>query len=118
LGSVYSSLYGNHLVARSLPGVPTTVLHSARSSFGAGQAAVAHLSGASQAALGHAITSGFLAGLDAACLVASGVCLVGALAVAALLPSRPGHPDLVVPAGQPVLGGRAETRDQVANLSR
>lgn len=89
LGSVYASLYVRHLHARTLSVLPPGVLRQARTSFGAGQAAVAHLNGSSHAALGQAVTTGFLSGLHAACWVAAGVCLAGAAAVAVLLPSHP-----------------------------
>ncbi len=91
LGSVYSTLYVHHLSAKTFPNLPVGTLRSARSSFGAGQVAVSHLTGSAQAAFGHAVTGGFLSGLHAACGVASGVCLLGAVVVAVLLPSRPGQ---------------------------
>jgi EmrB/QacA subfamily drug resistance transporter len=91
LGSVYSTLYVHHLSAKTFPNLPGAVIRTAQSSFGAGQAAASHLTGSTQAAFGQAVTGGFLSGLHAACGVASGVCLVGAVAAAVLLPSRPGH---------------------------
>jgi EmrB/QacA subfamily drug resistance transporter len=91
LGSVYSTLYVHHLGGKTFPNLSSAVLRTAQSSFGAGQATAAHLTGSTQVAFGHAVTGGFLSGLHAACGVASGICLAGAIAVALLLPSRPGQ---------------------------
>lgn len=91
LGSVYASLYVHHLAARSVPHLPPGVVERARASFGAGQAAAGNLTGPARTALSRAVTDGFLSGLHAACWVAAAVCLAGAVAVAALLPSRPGR---------------------------
>ena len=102
LGSVYSTLYVHHLSGKTFPNLPTAVLQSAQSSFGAGQVAVSHLTGSTQAAFGNAVTGGFLSGLHAACGVASGICIVGALAVAVLLPSRP-RQDLLPVMPEPAL---------------
>ncbi len=116
LGSVYASLYAHHLSAANLPQIPAAVLEGARTSLGAGQVAVAHLNGpdqaAMQAALHRAVTTGFLSGLHAACLVAAGVCLLGAAAAAALLPSRPGQapPAEEAEADRVIAGGLGRAR--------
>jgi EmrB/QacA subfamily drug resistance transporter len=92
LGSVYASLYTSHLHHSAAAHLPAAALRTATTSFGAGQAVAAHVTEAAHAAVAQAVVSGFLSGLHAACLVAAGTCLLGALAVAALLPSRPGAP--------------------------
>jgi EmrB/QacA subfamily drug resistance transporter len=89
LGSVYSTLYAHSLDRSSA--VPAALLHRATTSFGAGRAVATHLQGAAGVAFGHAVTQSFMVGLHAACFVAAGVCLTGAVAVTALLPSRPGQ---------------------------
>ena len=86
LGSVYSTLYLHGLSGRSLP---AAVLHPARSSFGAGQAVAAHLPGPVGRTVELSVQGAFMHGLHAACFVATAVCLAGAAAVTALLPSRP-----------------------------
>ena len=88
LGSVYSTLYLHHISA-SLH-APASAVRQAASSFGAGQVAAARLAGPGGAAMEQVVRSAFMSGLHAACLVAAGVCAVGALAVARFLPSRPG----------------------------
>ena len=91
LGSVYSTLYAHSLTRSSA--VPAALLHQATSSFGAGRALATHLPGSAGAALSHAVIASFMDGLHAACFVAAALCMAGAAAVAALLPSRPGpHP--------------------------
>jgi EmrB/QacA subfamily drug resistance transporter len=89
LGSVYASLYAHHLVGTLAGRLPAPLLRQAQSSFGAGRAIAARLPGAAQPALAHTVDNAFMAGLHAACLVASVVCLAGASAAAVLLPSRP-----------------------------
>ncbi len=89
LGSIYSSLYVHRVGSASLSGVPAALVKVARGSFGAGQAALAQVSGGAEASLRTAVTGGFMSGLHAACLVAAGVCVLAAVAVAVLLPSRP-----------------------------
>jgi hypothetical protein len=86
LGSVYSTLYLHGLSARSLP---AAVLHPARSSFGAGQAVADHLPPSVARTVELSVQGAFMHGLHAACFVAAAVCVAGAAAVSALLPSRP-----------------------------
>jgi EmrB/QacA subfamily drug resistance transporter len=93
IGSVYASLYGDRLT-RALAGiVPHGLLDAARSSVGAALGIAGRTSAAGHQALGRRIeaaTSGaFFEGMSAGCLVASGVCLAGAVLAAALLPAQP-----------------------------
>jgi hypothetical protein len=106
LGSVYSTLYAHSLDRTAA--VPAALLHQATASFGAGQAVAGHLQGSAGVAFSHAVTTSFMDGLHAACFVAMAVCLAGAAAVAALLPSRPGQPPAPVPlrAAVPLRAGR------------
>jgi hypothetical protein len=99
LGSVYSTLYA-HSLNRS-HAVPAGLLHQAATSFGAGRAVAAGLPGPAGAAFNQAVTASFMDGLHAACFVATAVCLTGAAAVAALLPSRPGPSPLQATASTP-----------------
>ena len=88
LGSVYATIYA-HSLNRS-HAVPVALAGRAASSLGAGRAAAAHLPGSAGTAFDYAVTTSFMDGLHAACFVAAAVCVAGAAAVAALLPSRPG----------------------------
>src|ERR1700722_14426486 len=95
LGSVYSTLYA-HSLSRSHT-VPAGLLRPAATSLGAGRAVAARLPGAAGSAFDQAVTTSFMDGLHAACFVAAAVCLIGAGAVAALLPSRPGQAPVPAP---------------------
>ena len=79
IGSVYTSLYGTHLA-----GV-------AKTSVGAGLQAAAHAPATARAAAVDQVTNAFMTGLHAGCLVAAGVCALGALG-ALWLPGRRPHP--------------------------
>ncbi len=85
IGSVFASLYASAFddAAGTLPVGP------ASDSIGAAFAVADQLGGAPGAVLREVASSGFYDGLAAGCLVAAGVCAVGAMVVAVLLPSRP-----------------------------
>ena len=94
LGSIYASLYAHAIsAAAGTANVPARALGAARESVGAAEALAGRLAdGGAQSAAGalrSAATGGFLDGLQAACLVACGVCVLGALACAWLLPAHP-----------------------------
>jgi EmrB/QacA subfamily drug resistance transporter len=91
IGSVYASLYRSSLADIRLP---DSARQAARSSYAASRAVGAHLPAELGQVLAAHADQGFLDGLHAGCLVAAGVCLVGAIAVLALLPARPEHADL------------------------
>lgn len=85
IGSVFASLY-----ASGFDGAPAGLpAGSASDSVGAAFAIADQLGGAPGALLREVASAGFYDGLAAGCLVAAGVCAVGSLFVAALLPSRP-----------------------------
>jgi EmrB/QacA subfamily drug resistance transporter len=84
IGSVFASLY-----AAGFDGAPAAVPAGAEDSIAAGLSIAEQVGGAPGAALAQLATSGFLDGLQAGCLVAGGVCIVGALAALALLPAQP-----------------------------
>ena len=113
LGSVYSSLYTSHLRGHS-GGLPSALVQKATSSFGAGRAVAAHISGAPGIAFGHAVSASFIDGLHAACFVASVICVLGAAFVAGLLPSRPGLPPAVVSEPSPSAAPEAVPSPAVA----
>lgn len=91
IGSVFASLYAGALAGR-LPGVPAGALEAARDSIGAALGAAGQLQAAGDpgaAVLSQAAERGFFDGLQAGCLVASGVCLAGALLAFVALPAQP-----------------------------
>ena len=92
IGSVFASLYRSAL--HGAIAVPDGLRSVAERSYQAGAAAAGQL-GAGPASPGVAgavrrqVDDAFLQGLHAGCAVASGVCLLGALAVLRYLPARP-----------------------------
>jgi hypothetical protein len=87
IGSVFASLYAARLDEAALPGSLRTAVGD---SVGAALTAAGGLPDAALAAtLRAAAEDGFLAGLQAGCLVAAGVALAGAVLALALLPARP-----------------------------
>lgn len=87
IGSVFASLYAARLDEAALPRPLRTAVGD---SVGAALTAAGDLPDAALAAtLQSAAADGFLAGLQAGCLVAAGVALAGAVLALALLPARP-----------------------------
>ena len=86
IGSVFSSVYVNHLSASPLHALPAAAFSAARSSVGAAQAVVAHVP-YGRPLLTQAVTTSFMSGLHVACAVAAAVCWAGAVA-ALRLPGR------------------------------
>jgi hypothetical protein len=84
IGSVFASLY-----ASGVDSLPAGVPGEARDSIGQALAIADQVGGSAGAAIRDIASAGFYDGLQAGCLFAGGVCLVGALAVLALLPSQP-----------------------------
>ena len=84
IGSVFASLYSS-----GLGDLPAGVPSSAGDSIGAALGIANTMGGPAGDSLRELASAGFYDGLQAGCLVAGGVCLLGALAVLALLPSRP-----------------------------
>ena len=84
IGSVSLSVYRG-----GLPELPAAVDGPARASLGGALEAASRLPGAAGGEVRMAVVDAFGSGFTAGCLVAAGVCLVGALAVAAFLPAWP-----------------------------
>jgi EmrB/QacA subfamily drug resistance transporter len=88
LGSIFTSLYAHHLTTTSFRVLPTHVVAAAQDSVAAALATVSRTRG--PVARGHlldGVHTSFVNGFHVACLVAAGVCLLGA-AGALLLPGR------------------------------
>ena len=81
IGSVFTSLYANHLSSTGFAGLPHGALDAARSSV----AAAYGIAGQSRSAeLLDGANTAFMSGLHVACLVAAGVCWIGAVGALAL----------------------------------
>src|SRR5215212_182934 len=87
IGSVYASLYTGAFDAAPRAAAPA--VDAARESIGAALIAADRLPPDPGRALGDLATSGFFDGLQVGCLVAAGVCAVGALFAALVIPSQP-----------------------------
>ncbi len=85
IGSVFASLYAAGFDAAPA-GLP---IEPAQESIGAALGIAQQIGGAPGEALRQLATAGFYDGLEAGCLVAAGVCVLGSLMAAVLLPSRP-----------------------------
>jgi EmrB/QacA subfamily drug resistance transporter len=86
IGSVALSLYRDTIAEQGLPAEATA---AAQESVGAAYGVAASLPAEGAAQLTRAAQTGFLDGLSAGCLVASGVALAGAALVARYLPAHP-----------------------------
>jgi EmrB/QacA subfamily drug resistance transporter len=78
IGSVFSSVYLDHLTASPVHALPAQAFAAARSSVGAALAIAGHSPAA--ATLVPAVDTSFMSGLHMACFVAAIVCFVGAIA--------------------------------------
>jgi EmrB/QacA subfamily drug resistance transporter len=83
VGSVFSSVFGSHLASGAFGSLPGSLLTRAQDSVG-----VAQVAAAGDPRLLPAFHDSFLAAMSTACVVVGVLCLVGAVAAAALLPGR------------------------------
>jgi predicted MFS family arabinose efflux permease len=84
IGSVFTSIYTSRLDSTSFAALPRDVSAAARDSVAAAVTTAAHASPALQARLVADLNASFMSGLHVACLVAAGVCWLGALGALAL----------------------------------
>jgi EmrB/QacA subfamily drug resistance transporter len=84
IGSVYSSLYLRGLSQGAVAHLPAHLYAVAQSSVGAAVELVQHVPAAHTPAILAGVVSAFMSGMRAGCLVAAGVCAVGALGALAL----------------------------------
>jgi hypothetical protein len=90
LGSIFTSLYANHLSTTAFHELPSHTVSAAQNSVAAALTTVGHASGAvAQQRLLDGVQASFMTGFHTASLVAFGIGLAGA-AGALLLPGR-GH---------------------------
>jgi predicted MFS family arabinose efflux permease len=87
LGSVFTSLYSSHLGSTSFTGLPQHIVSAAQGSVAAALTTVGRAPGTARAQLLDDVQRSFMSGFHIACVVAAGVCLLGALG-ALLLPGR------------------------------
>jgi EmrB/QacA subfamily drug resistance transporter len=98
LGSIFTSMFANHLGSTAFSSLPTHVVSTAQNSVAAALATADHARGAAaQQQLLDGVRTSFMSGFHVACVVAAGVCLVGA-AGALLLPGRTPRQTVETPA--------------------
>jgi len=84
IGSIFSSLYLHGLSQGAVAHLPAHLYEAARSSVGAAVEIVQHAPGAHAPALLDGVVSAFMSGMRAGCLVAAGICALGAVGALAL----------------------------------
>jgi hypothetical protein len=104
IGSIYASLYETRLGTVLPTQLPDAVENAAHRSVGAAFGAAARLADNGHADLARtlhdAASAAFFDGFEAACLVAAGIAIAGAMLAAALLPAQPPRPREATEAGQ------------------
>jgi EmrB/QacA subfamily drug resistance transporter len=88
IGSVFTSDYLRRLGASAFGSLPGPLEQQGRSSVGAALSIAARVRSTSASHLGADVVNAFMGGLHVACLVAAGVCWLGALGALALPGSR------------------------------
>jgi hypothetical protein len=84
IGSIFTSVYARHLAGTSIAALPHNVAGAARDSVGAAFNIAAHAAPSASGQLLNDVNASFMNGLHVACLVAAGVCWLGALGALAL----------------------------------
>jgi EmrB/QacA subfamily drug resistance transporter len=88
IGSIFTSIYARHLADTSMAALPHDAVRAARDSVGAAFNIAAHAAPSLSSQLVNDVNASFMSGLHVGCLVAAGVCWLGALGALAL-PGRP-----------------------------
>lgn len=102
LGSIFTSLYAHHLATTSFRSLPTHVVSAAQDSVATALATVGQApAGRTQRLLLDGVHTSFMSGFHVACIVAAGICLLGA-AGALLLPGRVPGPSAEAVRPEPV----------------
>ncbi len=99
IGSVFTSIYVHHLAGTTVAALPHDVAIAARDSVGAAITAAADAAPSLSHQLLTDVNASFMSGLHIACLVAAGVCWLGAVGALAL----PGRRDMRTPQPEPTV---------------
>jgi EmrB/QacA subfamily drug resistance transporter len=84
IGSVFTSIYASHLSGTSVAALPGRLADAARESVGAAVSIAGQAPSTVSARLVSDVNASFMSGLHVACLVAAGVCWLGAVGALAL----------------------------------
>jgi EmrB/QacA subfamily drug resistance transporter len=91
IGSIFTSIYARHLAGTSIAALPHGTVRAAQDSVGAAFNLAAHATPSLSHQLVNDVNASFMNGLHVACLVAAGVCWLGALGALALPGRRSLH---------------------------
>ena len=80
LGSIFTSLYANHLADTSFARLPHSIIDNAQNSIAAALQVVGKAPDATRASLLDGVQTSFLTGFHVACVVGALICLAGAMA--------------------------------------
>jgi hypothetical protein len=97
IGSIFTSIYANHLAGTSVAALPQHLADAARDSVGAAIATASHVAQPLGQTLLADVNASFMSGLHIACVVAAGICWLGAVGALAL----PGRRTVHAPQPQP-----------------
>jgi EmrB/QacA subfamily drug resistance transporter len=105
LGSIFTTLYAQHLTTTAFHALPTQIVSAAQDAVAAALASAgqAHDNAARQLLL-HGVQTSFMSGFHIACIVAAGICLLGASG-ALLLPGRTRQPSVESAVREPATVG-------------
>jgi EmrB/QacA subfamily drug resistance transporter len=84
LGSIFTSLYADHIASSSFGRLPQPIAQASQESIASALGTVGRTVGAPQEALLSALHTSFMSGFHVACVVAAGICLIGATGALAL----------------------------------
>jgi EmrB/QacA subfamily drug resistance transporter len=84
IGSIFTSIYAHHLSHTAVGALPQPVADAARDSVGAAVVTANHAGPGLHEQLLAGVNASFMSGLHVACLVAAGICGLGAVAALAL----------------------------------
>ena len=105
LGSIFISSYAQHLAGTPFRRLPSHVVEAAQNSVAAALGTVSQTRGGrAQQQLLDGVQASFMSGFHLACLVATGICLLGAIG-ALLLPGRNPRPVAVTSVPEPATVG-------------
>jgi hypothetical protein len=110
IGSIFTSIYASHLASTSVAALPHGAARAARDSVGAAFSIAAHAAPSVSNRLVYDVNTSFMHGFHLACLVAAGVCWLGALGALAL----PGRRHLTTAGSQPVTAAAGELATALA----
>ncbi|MFD9127329.1 MFS transporter [Kitasatospora sp. NPDC059571] len=110
LGSIFTSIYAHQLAATAFGGLPPKVSAAAENSVGAAFGAAHGAHGPVREALLSGVQNAFMDGFHLACVVAAGICVLGAAGALALPGRMPQQPEPVPASALGAVGAATAAR--------